>query len=118
MENEKILEELKQQTMQQYGITQEQIEAFVAAFDMLYAAAKEVVEKFAALYWRLAELIDAGALEEAIEAVQEAIKAKLPPPYDRADTRNAQYNAKLKSYKNKICSAAIRKPRGVARSCC
>ena len=117
MENDKTLEELKQQLVQQYGITQEQIEALVAAFNKLWAAVKEVVEKVAALYRLIAEQGNSGELAEAIEAIREAIKAT-PPTYDRTDTRNGYYNAKLKSYKNRICSAAIRKPRQIARSCC
>lgn len=143
MENEKTLEELKQQYTQQLGCTEEQLDKLLAACSKLWAAVREFLNR-AAAFQELAEAIAAAAQRSERELVQEyvgspdlaavaddfaqafkrlqeeiaGIYISTPPTYDRTDTRNAQYNAKLKSYKNKICSAAIRKPRGVARSCC
>ena len=109
------------QIRQQYGITQEQIEAFADAFYKLWQAVKELVEKVAAAYKTIAELIDVGELEEAIEAIKAAAyKEARPPSYSLANTRqyNAMQRQKLKSYKNRIGSAAIRRPKRIARSCC
>lgn len=148
MENEKTLEELKQQCMQQYDLTEEQLDNALAALNKVWEVVKEFLDRALSAFQELAEAIKAAAqsiereqaqkfaqeyaespdtaadLAAALERLQNLMAAAgayiydSSPPYDRADTRNAQYNAKLKSYKNKICSAAIRKPRGVARSCC
>lgn len=144
MENEKTLEELKQQCMQQYDLTEEQLDNALAALNKVWEVVKEFLDRALSAFQELAEAIAAAAQRSERELVQEyvgspdlaavaddfaqafkrlqesiaGIYISLPPTYDRTDTRNAQYNAKLKSYKNKICSAAIRKPRGVARSCC
>lgn len=137
MENEKTLEELKAQVMQQHGITEEQLDNFCAALSRLWEAVKECMDVIAAYVQGLAEAIpqpvqehvapatpDAdtfAALAACMERLQDIIAGAYissPPTYDRTDTRNGYYSAKLKSYKNRISSAAIRKPRGVARSCC
>ena len=117
---EEELKEQKLQICQQYGITQEQIEAFADAFYKLWTAVKEFVEKIAAAYKAIAELIDVGALAEAIEAIRGAATTPSPPSYSLANTRryNAMQKQKLKSYKNRIGSAAIRRPKRIARSCC
>ena len=120
MTDEEIREQ-KLQICQQYGITQEQIDAFVAAFCKLWEAVKETLEKAAAAFHEIAEQIDAGELAEAIEAIQAAVyKEARPPSYSLANTRqyNARQRQKLKSYKNRIGSAAIRRPKRIARSCC
>lgn len=147
MENEKTLEELKQQTMQQYGLTEEQLDNLRAACSKLWEVVKEFLNRAASAFQELAEAISAAAQRIEREHVQEHVESSCgdtcadalaaaleqlrriqdeiaslyistPPTYDRTDTRNGYYSAKLKSYKNRICSAAIRKPRGVARSCC
>lgn len=149
MENEKTLEELKRQCMQQYNLTEEQLDNALAAMNKVWEVVKEFLDRAMSAFRELAEAIKAAAqsiereqaqkyaqeyaespdtavdLAAVLERLQNLMAAggaynydSSPPPYDRTDTRNAQYNARLKSYKNKICSAAIRKPRGVARSCC
>lgn len=122
MEEQKTLEELKLQLMQQYGVTEEQLDNILAAISKLWELVKDTLEKVAAAFHEIAEQIDAGALAEAIERLQGVVASiynSSPPTYDRTDTRNAQYNARLKGYKNKyIRSAAIRAPKRSARSCC
>ena len=122
MEEQKTLEELKAEAMLRYGITQEQVDNLCAAYCKLWEAVRETIEKVAAAFYEIAEQIDAGALAEAIERLQGVVASiyiSSPPTYNRADTRNAQYNARLKGYKNKyIRSAAIRAPKRSARSCC
>ena len=151
MENEKTLEELKQQCMQQYELTEEQLDNALAAMNALWEIVKEFLDIALSAMQTLAEAIKAAAQlldrEPAQERAQEysqpyeylispeavddfaavferiqgaiaSIYISSPPPYDRTDTRNGYYSAKLKSYKNRIGSAAIRKPRGVARSRC
>ena len=126
---EEELKEQKQQICQQYGITEEQLDAFAAAFNKLWENLKEIVngimaglQGLAAAYHELFEQIDKGALAEAIEAIQAAIwkSTACPPSYSLENTRryNAMQKQKLKSYKNRIGSAAIRRPKRIARSCC
>ena len=118
MENEKTLEELKQQCMQQYGLTEEQLDNILAAISKLWEYVKEIAETMAAALSKFVAENPAIDWQELIEQIRGEIKAQEPPTYNRTDTRNGYYSAKLKNYKNKIGSAAIRKPRGVARSCC
>lgn len=145
MEEQKTREELKQQVMQQYGLTEEQLDNLLAAFSRLWESVKEFLNRSLPAFQELAEAIKAAAqrieqeqaleyaerpdtaaaLAVAVERLQDAIAAVVYlydislPPYDRTDTRNAQYNARLKGYKNKyLRSAAIRAPRRSARSCC
>ena len=125
---EEELKEQKLQICQQYGITEEQLDAAAAAISKLWEAVKEIVngimeglQGLAAAYHELFELIDKGALAEAIEAIREAVyKQARPPSYSLENTRryNAMQKQKLKSYKNRIGSAAIRRPKRIARSCC
>ena len=130
MEEQKTLEELKRQFIQQYGLTEEQLDNILATINMLWEVVTVLVEKIAAVFQECAERYASGFKEamkefdpsvfvELIEQIQEEIEEQQPPPYDRTDTRNAQYNARLKGYKNKYMrSAAIRAPKRTARSCC
>ena len=145
MENEKTLEELKQQYTQQLGCTEEQLDRLLAAISKLWEAVREFLNRAAPAFQEFAEAIAAAAQRSERELVQEyvgspdlaavaddfaqafkrlqeeiaGIYISTPPTYDRTDTRNAQYNARLKGYKSKYMrSAAIRAPRRIARSCC
>lgn len=124
---EEELREQKLQIYQQYGITEEQLDAFAAAFNKLWENMKELVDAIMAGLQELAETFrktlqecdNLSALGETIEAIRAAMyKQARPPSYSLANTM--QYNAmqKLKSYKNRIGSAAIRRPKRIARSCC
>ena len=141
MENKKTLEELKQQCMQQYGLTEEQLDNLLAAISRVWEVVKEIIDR---AFRELAETIKAAAqrieqekaleytestdaafdLAAAIKRLQDEIAdlyiyISSPPTYDRTDTRNSYYSAKLKGYKSKYMrSAAIRAPRRTARSCC
>ena len=120
--------EAQRQIYEQYGITEEQLDAAAAALCKLFEAVKEVVDGIAAGMHELAECFrktlqqtDLSAIYETIEEIKAAIyKQARPPSYSLATT--TQYNAmqkqKLKSYKNRIGSAAIRRPKRIARSCC
>lgn len=123
--------EAKLQIYQQYGITEEQLDAAAAALYKLFENLKELVDAIMAGLQELAETFrktlqqcdHLSALGETIEAIQEAVyKAALhsPPSYSLANTMqyNAMQKQKLKSYKNRIGSAAIRRPKRIARSCC
>ena len=126
---EEGLREQKLQIYQQYGITEEQIDAFVAAFNKLWEAVKEIVDgimaglqELAAGFREALQQSDSMAqLAETIEAIRAAIykEARLPS-YSLASVKqyNARQRQKLKSYKNRIGSAAIRRPKRIARSCC
>ncbi len=119
MENEKTLEELKQQFIQQYGLTEEQLDNILAAIGKLWEYVKEFVDNMLAAFSEFFAENPSIDWQEVIEQIRGAIEEKQPPTYNRADTRNAQYNARLKGYKNKYTrSAAIRVPRRTARSCC
>lgn len=135
------LEKLKQQ----YEITDEQLDNMLAAvkkvaewalviaagvlkaFAELAAACAEVIEERAAEYREeIAGSIDLSACVEALQKLVEPMADALllqeqresSRCYDRTETRNGYYNAKLKSYRNKINRAAISRPRRIARSCC
>ena len=126
---EEGLREQKLQIYQQYGITEEQIDAFVAAFNKLWEAVKEIVDgimaglqELAAGFREALQQSDSMAqLAETIEAIRAAIykEARLPS-YSLASVKqyNARQRQKIKSYKNRIGSAAIRRPKRIARSCC
>lgn len=133
MENEKTLEELKAEAMLRYGLTEEQVDNLVAAICRLYDTVKELVEKIAAAaleclqkyaadFQEAMKQFDAETFAELIERLRDATAyayINSLPTYNRADTRNAQYNARLKGYKSKyLRSAAIRAPKRSARSCC
>lgn len=125
---EEELREQKLQICQQYGITEEQLEAFADAFCKLWENLKEIVNGIMAGLHELAETFrktlqqtDLSGIYETIEEIKAAIyKQARPPSYCLADTRqyNAMQRQKLKSYKNRIGSAAIRRPKRIARSCC
>lgn len=125
------LKEAKLQIYQQYGITEEQLDAFVAAFCKLWEVVKEIADNIMAYFHEFAEAnaaafreamqqADLSALSEALEAIQGAAATPSPPSYSLATTMqyNAMQRQKLKSYKNRIGSAAIRRPKRIARSCC
>ena len=146
MENERneaqlALEELKKQ----YGLTDAQLDNAVAAikkvavvaleiaaqvaraFANLSAACAEVIEAQAAEYREeIAQSIDFSACVEALQKLVEPMADELllqeqrerSRCYDRTETRNGYYNAKLKNYRDKISRAAIGRPRRIARSCC
>lgn len=128
MDDERM-RELKQQFMQQYGVTEEQLdhmlnaaykvaEAVVKIASAVWEVIKEHAEALAAALREFEQIVDSGTFAETIEKLQGAIVYESsPPPYDRADTRNGYHMARLKSYK-KSSSAAIRRPRRTARSCC
>ena len=125
-------EEFKEalQIYQQYGITEEQLDAFAAAFNKLWEAAKELVDNIMAGLQELAEgfrktlqQCDLSSVYELVEEIRAAYKReaqRLPPSYYLENTKqyNAMQRQKLKSYKNRIGSAAIRRPKRIARSCC
>ena len=120
--------EAQRQIYEQYGITEEQLDAAAAALCKLFEAVKEVVDGIAAGMHELAECFrktlqqtDLSAIYETIEEIKAAIyKQARPPSYSLATTKqyNAMQKQKLKSYKNRIGSAAIRRPKRIARSCC
>lgn len=128
---EEELREQKLQIYQQYGITEEQIDAAVAAFCKLWEVVKEIADNIIAFFREFAEAnaaafreamqqADLSALSEEIEAIRGAAATPSPPPYSLASVKqyNARQRQKLKSYKNRIGSAAIRRPKRIARSCC
>lgn len=135
---EEEIREQKQQLCQQYGITEKQIDAFAAACNKLWEAVKEIADNILAFFREhaenLRELMEANAaafreamqqadlstLSEAIETIQGAITTPSPPSYSLASVKqyNAMQRQRLKSYKNRIGSAAIRRPKRIARSCC
>lgn len=128
MDEEKIKEQ-RLQIMQQYGVTEEQLDCFFNALQKVvevvakivnaaWEVIKENYEALAAALREHGQSIDADTFAEMVEKLQGAIVYESsPPPYDRADTRNGYYSAKLASYKRNS-SAAIRRPRRTARSCC
>lgn len=125
---EEELKEQKLQICQQYGITEAQLEAAAEAIGKLWAVVKEFVcgimaalQEFAAGFKKAFQQFDGSELVEALEAIQAAVyKESRPPSYSLASTRqyNAMQRQRLKSYKNRIGSAAIRRPKRIARSCC
>lgn len=127
---EEELREQKLQLYQQYGITEEQLDAFAAAFNKLWEAAKELADNIMAGLQELSEgfrkalqQTDLSSVYEAVEAIRAAYKReaqRLPQSYYLEITKqyNAMQRQRLKSYKNRIGSAAIRRPKRIARSCC
>lgn len=124
---EEELREQKLQICQQYGITEEQLEAFAAAFCKLWENLKEIangimagLQELAAGFREALQQTDLSGVYEAIEAIRGAAAAPSPPSYSLASVKqyNARQRQKLKSYKNRIGSAAIRRPKRIARSCC
>ena len=124
---EEELKEQKLQIYQQYRITEEQLDAAVAALCKLWEAVKELangimagLQEFAAGFREAMQQADLSALSEAFEAIRGATATPSPPPYSLASVKqyNARQRQKLKSYKNRIGSAAIRRPKRIARSCC
>jgi hypothetical protein len=126
MTDEEIREQ-KLQVCQQYGITEKQLDDFAAVFNKLWEDLKEIVngimaglQELAAGFREALQQTDLSGVYEAIEAIRAAYKPARPPSYSLANTRhyNAMQRQKLKSYKNRIGSAAIRRPKRIARSCC
>ena len=125
---EEEIREQKLQLCQQYGITEAQLEAAAEAIGKLWEAVKELVngimaglQAFAEGFKKDMQHFDGSELVEALEAIQAAVyKEARPPSYSLASTRqyNAMQRQRLKSYKNRIGSAAIRRPKRIARSCC
>ena len=136
---------VREKLLQQYGITDEQLDNVLAAVEKVVKVALEIAAKVARAYAQLAaacaEVIEAQAAEYREEIAQsidfsacvEALQKLVEPIaddlllqeqrersrcYDRTETRNGYYNAKLKSYRDKINRAAIGRPRRIARSCC
>lgn len=135
---EEELREQKLQIYQQYGITEEQLDAFVAALHKVWEALKNALEIAAAYLsecfheyaeknaeafreaMQQADLSALAELAETIESIRGAEPSQSLPSYSLANTKqyNAMQRQKLKSYKNRIGSAAIRRPKRIARSCC
>lgn len=53
MEEKKTIEELKQQYMQQYGLTEEQLDNLLAAISRVWGGVKEIIDRACQLLWSL-----------------------------------------------------------------
>lgn len=99
--DEERVRELKQQYMQLYGVTEEQLDCLLAAVQKVVetvikitAAAWQVIkenyEALAAALREFVQSIDADTFAEISEKLQGAIVYESsPPPYDRADLETA-----------------------------